>query len=86
MVVGNVVFHFNFFLTKIQPNPLPNFTTYPISIPLPKTSMVDATNISTHVVVVPTSNDWIMSILAGCFQVSTIVASNMINEVVLILI
>jgi len=68
VVVGNVIFPLNFLLTKIPLNPLLNFIAHPISTPLQKTSMVGATNISTHVVVIPTSNDWIMSIPTNYFQ------------------
>jgi hypothetical protein len=49
-----------------------------------KKHMVCATIVSTLVVVIPTSNDWVTTIPIGCLQVSTIVASDMIGEVVLI--
>jgi hypothetical protein len=48
--------------------------------------MVGTTNVSTLVVVIPTSNDWVMSIPRGCLWASTIVTSDTIGEVVLTLV
>jgi hypothetical protein len=45
---------------------------------------VGATNISSHVVVILTSSDWVTTILIGCLWVSTIAAFDMIGEAMLI--
>jgi hypothetical protein len=55
--VGNVVLPLNFLPTKTPFDPLSNFVVDPISTPLLTTSMVGATNVSTLMVVIPTSND-----------------------------
>jgi uncharacterized protein YaiE (UPF0345 family) len=46
--------------------------------------MVGVTIISTHVVVIPTSSDWVTITPTSCFQVSTTVAFDMIGETMLI--
>ncbi len=84
VVVGSVELRFKFLLIEIPLDPLPNFTTDPISIPLLTTSMLGITTISTLVVVIPTSNDWITLNVTSCFQVSTTAISNTISEIVLI--
>ncbi len=45
--------------------------------------MLGVTIVSTFVIVIPTSNDWITRILACCFEVSTTIASNTIGGVML---
>ncbi len=84
IIVGNVIFQFKFLFVESPPNPLSNFVAYPISTPLLTTYMLGATIVSTLVVVIPTSNDWI-TFTPTCFlQVSTIATSNTISGVVLI--
>jgi hypothetical protein len=46
--------------------------------------MVGATTILAHVVVIPTSSDWVTTIPAGCLRISTTTASDTIGEAVLI--
>ncbi len=83
IVVGNVVFPFNFLPVETPPNPLPNFFADPISIPLLTISMVSTTIVSTLVVIIPTSSDWITTIPLGYLRVSTIVTFDMTGEVML---
>jgi hypothetical protein len=46
--------------------------------------MLGTTTISIPMVVIPTSSDWVTTILACYFQVSTTIAFDMIGEVMLI--
>jgi hypothetical protein len=45
--------------------------------------MVGATTISTLVVVIPSLNDWVTTILESYLRVSTIANADMIGEIVL---
>jgi len=82
--IGNIVFRFTFYFAEIPFNSLPNFVVDPISTPLVTTYMWGATTISTLVVVILVSSDWITLIPTCCFEVSTIVASDIIGGIVLI--
>jgi hypothetical protein len=64
------------------PNPRPKFVANPITIPFLITSVLGATTISTHVVVMTTLSDWITSIPTNCFRISTTSTSYTPNEVV----
>jgi hypothetical protein len=57
MYVGSAELQLKFFPVETPPDLLPNFVVDTISIPLLTTSMLRATIISTHVVVIHTSSD-----------------------------
>ncbi len=84
VTIGNVVFRFKIFFVEIPLNSLPNFVVDPITTPLVTTYMLGATIVSTLVVVILVSSDWITLIPTCCFQVSTIAASDIIGGIVLI--
>jgi len=67
IAVSSVELWFKFLTTKIPFDPLPNFATNPNNIPLLTTSMLGATIVSTLVVVILASSDWIIPILTCCF-------------------
>jgi len=57
-----------------------------IITPFLATFVLNATFVSTPMVIITALSDWVTSILAGCLQVSVIAASNTLSEIVLILI
>jgi hypothetical protein len=77
-------FAFGFFLAKTPFDPLPNFVVDLINTPLLTTSMVGAITVSAHVVVIPTSNDWVIINPTSCLWVLTTIAFETIGEAVLI--
>jgi hypothetical protein len=80
IIVGNVVLPLNFLLVEIPFDPLPNFIANFISTPLLTTSMVDATTVSTLVLVIPASSDQVTTTPSSYLRVSTIVAFNTIDK------
>jgi len=83
VVVGNAELWLKFLTTETPLDSLPNFGVNPISTPLLTTSLLGTTIVSTPMVIIPTSSDWVTPIPTCCFQVSTTTTSNTIGEVVL---
>jgi len=83
VVIGNVELWFKFVTIEIPPNSLPNFVVDPINIPILTTSMLGVTTVSTPVVVIFASSDWITPIPTCYFRVSTIAAFDTIGGVML---
>ncbi len=83
IVISSVKLQFKFLTAKTPPNPLPNFVANPINTPLLTTSMMGATTISTHVVVILASSNRVTPTPTCCFRVSTITISNTIGGAML---
>jgi len=83
LVIGSAKLWLKFLTVEIPPNPLSNFVIDLIRTPLLTTFMLGTTIVSTLVVVIRASSDWVTLIPVCYFRVSIIVVSNTTGGVVL---
>ncbi len=76
-------FHLVFFLLRLHPIHYPILVVDPINIPLLTTFVVGIITVSTPMVVIPPLNDWVITTIVSCLQVSIIAIFDTIGGVVL---